>query len=81
MAAVVRGARAVAEETVILRQRARVAVAALVDGAAGIIVAPGGRLLFALRITIDGDRISGYDVVADPMRLRALDIAVLPERP
>lgn len=79
MAAEVRGADAVAEETVVLRLRARFAVAAWVDGAPGVVVAPGGRLLLALRMTFDGDRISGYDVVTDPARLRTLEVAVLPE--
>ncbi|MEV0710018.1 sigma-70 family RNA polymerase sigma factor [Nocardia aurea] len=79
MAAEVRGADAVAEETVFLRTRAGFAVAAWVDGAPGVVVAPGGRLLLALRMTFDGDRISGYDVVADPARLPTLEIALLPE--
>ncbi|WP_405181432.1 sigma-70 family RNA polymerase sigma factor [Nocardia sp. NBC_01377] len=79
MATEVRGADAVAEETVVLRLRARFAVAAWIDNAPGVVLAPGGRLLLALRMTFDGDRISGYDVVADPRRLRTLEIAVLPD--
>lgn len=40
-------------------------------------VAPRGRLLFALTFTIEDDRITKYDVIADPARLRRLDLAVL----
>ncbi|WP_378742472.1 sigma-70 family RNA polymerase sigma factor [Nocardia brasiliensis] len=77
MAAVVRGARAVAEETVLLQRRSRVATLAVVNGAVGILVAPRGKLLLALTVTVRAGRIAGYEVIADPARLRALDIAVL----
>ncbi|MFI6491543.1 sigma-70 family RNA polymerase sigma factor [Streptomyces sp. NPDC050564] len=73
----VRGARAVAEETVLLRERARHAALALVDGTVGLVVAPRGRLLIALTLTVDGERITAYEVIADPVRLRRLDLAVL----
>ncbi|GAB2712844.1 sigma-70 family RNA polymerase sigma factor [Nocardia thraciensis] len=79
MATVVRGAAAVAEETVLLRRRSGVAALALVDGAVGIVVAPRGRLLLALRVTVADGRITAYEVVADPIRLRGLDLAVLPD--
>lgn len=78
MAAVVRGAAAVARETVVLRRRSRVAALALVDGAVGIVVAPGGQLRSALRVTVRDGLIAGYEVIADPARLRTLAIAVLP---
>ncbi|MDN5915344.1 MAG: sigma-70 family RNA polymerase sigma factor [Pseudonocardia sp.] len=76
-AAVVRGARAVAEGTAVLAQRSQAAEIVLVDGAVGVVVAPLGRLLFALTFTFAGDTIAGYHVIADPERLRRLDIAVL----
>ncbi|WP_194818596.1 sigma-70 family RNA polymerase sigma factor [Nocardia sp. XZ_19_385] len=79
MAVVVRGAQAVAKETVVLQRRSQVAALALIDGAVGIIVAPSGKLLLALRITVTGDRIAAYEVIADPARLRDLTIAVLPD--
>ncbi|OPG02245.1 sigma-70 family RNA polymerase sigma factor [Microbispora sp. GKU 823] len=75
--AVVRGAGAVARETVVLGRRARFAEPALVDGAVGAVVAPRGRLLLALALAIEGERIAEIDVVADPVRLRALDLALL----
>jgi RNA polymerase sigma-70 factor (ECF subfamily) len=77
-AARIQGARAVAEETVLLRRNARFAEPALIDGAVGLIVAPYGRLLLALRIRVEGGRVAAYEVIADRRRLRALDLAVLP---
>lgn len=72
-----RGARAVAEETVILGRRARFAALALVDGVVGVVVAPRGRLQLALIVTIKDELIAAYDVIADPGRLRQLELAVL----
>jgi RNA polymerase sigma-70 factor (ECF subfamily) len=66
------------KETFVRRHRSQVATLALVDGAVGIIVAPRGRLLLALTVTVEGDRIAAYEVFADPARLRQLDLAVLP---
>ncbi|GAA4532013.1 sigma-70 family RNA polymerase sigma factor [Amycolatopsis samaneae] len=73
----VRGARAVAEETIVLRRNSRVAEPALVDGSVGLVVAPYGRLVLALVITVSGDRIAGYEVIADPARLRCLDLSLV----
>ncbi|MCP3805173.1 sigma-70 family RNA polymerase sigma factor [Allokutzneria sp. A3M-2-11 16] len=65
----VRGARDVAEETRIFGRRARFAEVALVNGQVGAVVAPHGRLLLALAVTVEGDRVTGYDVIVDPNRL------------
>jgi RNA polymerase sigma-70 factor (ECF subfamily) len=51
---------------------------ALVDGAVGIVFAPGGRLQVVLALTISDRRIAAIDVIADPDRLRRLELAVLP---
>ena len=75
-AAEVRGARAVAEEIVVFGRNARFAELALVNGAVGMLVAPGGRLLTALTFTIKNDQIAGYELIADPGRLRQLELAV-----
>jgi RNA polymerase sigma-70 factor, ECF subfamily len=75
--AVVRGGEAVARQTMVLGPRARFAEPALVNGAVGAVVAPHGRLVVALAITVRDDRIIAYDVIADPERLRRLDLAVL----
>lgn len=71
------GARAVATETLVFGRRARWAAPALVDGAVGVVVAPGGRLVLALAVTVVGERIAAYEVIADPARLARLELAVL----
>jgi RNA polymerase sigma factor (sigma-70 family) len=70
----VRGASAVAKQ---FSGRARLARAALVNGAVGVVVAPRGQLLMVLSLTITHGKIVAIDVVADPARLRQLDLAVL----
>jgi RNA polymerase sigma factor (sigma-70 family) len=70
----VRGAAAVAET---FSGRARVARPALVNGAVGLVWAPRGRPRVAFRFTIMRGRIVGIDLVADPDRLRELDLAIL----
>jgi RNA polymerase sigma-70 factor (ECF subfamily) len=57
--------------------RAQAARPALVNGALGVVVAPQGRLLLVLNVTIAGGRIVALDAIADPERLRDLDLAVL----
>ena len=76
-AAEVRGARAVAEEIAVFGRNARFAEPALVNGAVGVVVAPHGRLLLALAITIEDEKITGYELIAEPARLHRLDLAVL----
>ncbi|HEV8044619.1 MAG TPA: hypothetical protein VGP38_05520 [Rubrobacter sp.] len=71
----VRGAAAVARRAA--KGRARAARPALVNGAVGVVVAPRGRLLMVLGFTISGGKIVEIDAIADPERLRQLDLAVL----
>jgi RNA polymerase sigma factor (sigma-70 family) len=73
----VRGAPAVADQALTYSERARIAQPALVNGAVGVIVAPHGRLLIALGFTITHGKIVEIDVLADPARLRQLDLVVL----
>ena len=54
-------------------QLARVARPALVDGGVGIVMAPRGRVLRVLRVTIADGRINEIEVIGDPGRLAALD--------
>ncbi len=54
----------------------RFAAPALIDGAPGLIVAPHGRLIRALRFTVASDTVTRLDVIGDPARLRALRITV-----
>jgi RNA polymerase sigma factor (sigma-70 family) len=72
-----RGARAVAEETQVFGKRAWFAETALVDGAVGVVVAPRGRLVLALAVAVDGERVAAYEVIADPARLAALHVTLL----
>lgn len=58
--------------------RAQAAKAALVEGGVGLVVAPKGRLLLAMRMKIEGDRIASIQVIADPADLAGLDLALLP---
>ncbi len=67
-----RGAADVATETRRFTVRARAGAVLLIDGAPGIAIAPGGRLLAVLRIGIGDDgRIHTIDIAGDPQRLRA----------
>ena len=68
------GARAVATQQ--LTHRAQFAQPVLVNGSAGVVVAPWGRLLLVIDFTIQRGKITEIDVVADPARLRQLDLAV-----
>jgi RNA polymerase sigma factor (sigma-70 family) len=71
----VRGARAFAEQ---VRNFARLAAAArpaLVNGAAGMIVAPRGRLISVAGFTVVDGKIVEMDLLADPERLRELDLS------
>lgn len=77
-ALVERGAQAVARETTVFGRRARYGAVALVDGVPGILIAPEGRLRLVLRMAVADGRVAGYEVVADPARLAALELAVLP---
>jgi RNA polymerase sigma-70 factor, ECF subfamily len=69
-----RGAGAVARAFV---GRAQAARSALIDGAVGAVVAPGGRLLLVLGFTIANGKIVEIDTIADPDRLRGLDLSAL----
>jgi RNA polymerase sigma-70 factor (ECF subfamily) len=82
----VRGAQAVARGARASGMRSRYGRLALVNGAPGLVMAPGGRLVVALAFTFaedgedggdGGGRITGIDVIADPERLAGLDLAVL----
>jgi len=48
-----------------------------VEGRPGLVIEPSGRLSGALVLTFAGDHIVGIELIAQPERLRALDIATL----
>jgi len=73
-----RGAQNVAKAALAGARRGSAPVAlALINGAVGVILAPGGRLTLAMQFETRDDRIARIDVVADPERLRKLEVALL----
>jgi RNA polymerase sigma factor (sigma-70 family) len=75
---VVRGAHAVADQTVAFaRARRGEATPALINGAAGIVWAAEGRPFSVVGFTVRRGRIVAIDVLADPARLQRLDFHLL----
>jgi RNA polymerase sigma-70 factor (ECF subfamily) len=72
-----RGARTVAERALTFARLAPFVRPALVNGAAGVVVTPGGRPVSVLAFTVTGGKIVEIDALADPERLRQLDVAML----
>jgi RNA polymerase sigma-70 factor (ECF subfamily) len=70
-----RGAKVVAERS--MRGGARLARPALIAGEVGIVVAPKGKLMLALRFTIAGGRVAQIEAIADPARLAQLELSVV----
>jgi RNA polymerase sigma-70 factor (ECF subfamily) len=75
----VHGAQTWAKGAVAFKHLARFTTPALIDGRLGAISAPGGRLVRALSLTIEGERVTQIEIIADPARLRDMDLAVLPD--
>ena len=73
----VRGVRAVAEQTLTFSRLSPFARPALVNGAAGVVVAPRGRPFAVMGFTVKRGRIVEIDVLADPARLRRLDLVAV----
>ncbi|MFD8893678.1 sigma-70 family RNA polymerase sigma factor [Streptomyces sp. NPDC059566] len=72
-----RGAVTVATSAMAAMQRARATAPALVDGTVGLAMAPLGRLFLVLGFTIEDGLITEIDIVAEPERLGALELATL----
>jgi RNA polymerase sigma factor (sigma-70 family) len=68
------GAPAVAKQ---FAGRAQGARPILVNGSVGVVVAPRGRLLLVLELTITHGKIAAINVISDPAHLQKLDLAVL----
>jgi len=73
----IRGAAAWARGAVAYGHLAQMTRPALVNGAIGIVVAPKGRLVRALRFTIADGRITAIDVIGNPARLAELEVSVI----
>jgi len=74
---VVRGAREVAGRAVRFAGLSPFLRPALVNGAAGVVVAPSGRPFSVMGFTVAGGRIVAIDALSDPERLERLDLTAL----
>ena len=73
----VRGAAAVAGQALGYSRLDLVVRPALVNGAAGLVSTRDGRLFSVGGLTVRGGKIVAIDILADPERLRELDVTVL----
>ena len=71
-----RGARKFVEESKLFAATARGGEVAVLDGAAGIVVAPAGQLKSVLRLDIRDGRIHVIDIIGDPDRLASVDVTL-----
>ena len=74
---VVRGAREVAARALTYARLSPFVRPALVNGAAGVVVAPDGQPFAVMGFTVVGGKIVEIDSITDPARLGELDLAVL----
>ena len=72
----IRGIDVLLERAHNFARAARFCRVALLDGNPGLVMAPGGQLTRALLFSFAGDRVTSIEVIADPVRLRALDVSV-----
>ena len=72
-----RGAAAWAKGAVAYGHLATLTQPALVDGAIGVVVAPQGRLVRALRFTIANGKITEMEIIGNPARLGELDVSMV----
>lgn len=75
----IHGAANWARGAITFSQFAQFITPAVINGAVGLVLAPGGRLSRAVVFQFANGKISEADVIVDPARLRALDLAVLQE--
>ncbi|MEN4397958.1 sigma-70 family RNA polymerase sigma factor [Mycolicibacterium senegalense] len=71
-----RGAQEFVEESKMFATVARGGEVAVVDGAAGVVIAPVGQLKSLLRLDIQDGRIRVIDIIGDPDRLAAAEIVL-----
>jgi len=72
----VRGATVVAGRAIMFDQPSPLVRPVLVNGAVGVVVTVAGEPFAVMAFTVSGGRIVEIDVLADPDRLRRLDLAV-----
>jgi RNA polymerase sigma factor (sigma-70 family) len=73
----IRGAAVWAKGAVAYGHMVRLTRPALVHGTIGVVVAPQGRLVRALRFTIANGRITEIEVIGNPARLGELDVSIV----
>src|ERR687895_476002 len=73
----IRGAAVWAKGAVAYGHLAQLTQPALVNGAIGVVVAPRGRLVRALRFTIANGKITEIEVIGNPARLGELDVSIV----
>ena len=74
---ILRGAHRVASEAFLFRSLSPYVRPALVNGAAGVVVAPEGKPFAVMGFTVVDGRIVEIDAIGDPDRLERLDLAFL----
>lgn len=74
---VLRSADAVARKALTFSSGARWTRPALVNGAAGVVIAPHGRAVAVLAFTVADGRIVAIEALGDPVRLQQLDLSIL----
>jgi RNA polymerase sigma-70 factor (ECF subfamily) len=72
-----RGALTWAKQVIAMSRGLRFVQPAVINGAVGLILAPGGKLSRVLTFTFTNATIARIDVIGDPARLRDFDIGVL----
>jgi RNA polymerase sigma-70 factor (ECF subfamily) len=73
----IRGAAAVAGQAITFRRLSAFPLPVLVNGNAGLITVADGQPMAVMSFTITGGKVVAIDILADPARLRQLDIDVL----
>jgi RNA polymerase sigma factor (sigma-70 family) len=73
----IRGAATWAKGAAAFGHLARLVHPALVDGAVGLVMAPRGRLVRALRFTLANGRIAAIEIISDQARLADLEVSVV----
>jgi RNA polymerase sigma-70 factor, ECF subfamily len=74
---IIRGAHEVASEAFLFRSLSPYVRPALVNGAAGVVVAPEGRPFAVMGFTVVDGKIVEIDAIGDPDRLARLDLTLL----
>ncbi|MDA0166419.1 RNA polymerase sigma factor SigJ [Solirubrobacter ginsenosidimutans] len=74
---ILRGAEAVARQALTFARLSPYVQPILVNGAAGVLVAPNRRPYTVMGFTVAGGRIAAIDAMSDPERLRQLDLTHL----